>query len=124
MSVYLWLLVVVVELVVTAIAFSDVRAELTTEVAKRGVDQSTQDKIVLAGLGVLLGPAVLVALAQLGVLLPFRAGRNWARILLVVLGVTGALVSQMPLVVGAVVVGAGVLMFLPASNAFFAGRRR
>ncbi|HEX8867265.1 MAG TPA: hypothetical protein VF821_16520 [Lentzea sp.] len=123
-SVYLWLLVVVVELAVTAVAFGDVHTALTTEVAARGVDQSTQDKVVAAGLGVLLGPGVLVALVQLGVLQAFRAGRNWARILVVVLGVVGALVSQLPAVVGVAVVGAIVPAFLPASNAWFAGRRR
>lgn len=123
-SVYLWLLVVVVELVVTGVAFGDVRASLATEVAARGVDQSTQDEVVLAGLGVLLGPGVLVALLQLGVLRAFALGRKWARILLVVLGVVGVLVSQMPVVAGIAVAGAGVLMFLPASNAWFAGRRR
>ncbi|KJK51599.1 hypothetical protein UK23_06410 [Lentzea aerocolonigenes] len=123
-AVCLWLLAVVVELVVTAVAFGDVRASLTAEVAARGVDQSTQDKVVLAGLGVLLGPGVLVALVQLGVLRAFAVGRNWARILLAVLGVVGVLVSQMPLVAGMAVVGAGVPAFLPASNAWFAGRRR
>ncbi|MDT7789900.1 MAG: hypothetical protein QOF58_8319 [Pseudonocardiales bacterium] len=123
-SVYLWLLVVVVELVVTAVAFGDVRASLLIEVAARGVDQSTQDKVVLAGLGVLLGPGVLVAMLQLGVLRAFVIGRNWARILLAVLGVVGVLVSQTPVAVGIAVVVAGVPAFLPASNAWFAGRRR
>ena len=123
-SAWLWLIVVVVELVVVAVAFGDVRASLASEVAARGVDQSTQDKVVLAGLGVLLGPGVLVGLAQLGVLRAYHGGRNWARILLAVLGVLGVLVSQVPLAVGIVVVGAGVLMFLPKSNAWFKGKRR
>ena len=74
-SIYLWLAVVIVELAVVAVAFGEVRTDLATEVASRGADQSTQDKVVLAGLGVLLGPAVLVALAQLGVLRACRAGR-------------------------------------------------
>lgn len=123
-SAWLWLVVVVVELVVVAVAFGDVRAELATEVAARGVDQSTQDKVVLAGLGVLLGPGVLVALVQLGLLRAYHAGRNWARILLAVLGVLGTLVAQAPLPVGIAVAGAGVLMFLPKSNAWFKGKRR
>lgn len=122
-SVYLWLVVVIVELVVIAVSFGGVRADLAAEVATRGVDQSTQDAVVLAGLGVLLGPGVLVALAQLGVLRACRAGRNWARISLVVLGVAGTLVSPVPLAVGIAVAAAGVLMFLPKSNAWFAGRR-
>jgi uncharacterized membrane protein len=122
-SAWLWLVVVVVELVVVAVAFGDVRGSLTAEVAERGVDQSTQDRVVLAGLGVLLGPGVLVALVQLGVLRACVAGRNWARISLAVLGVLGVLVSRMPLVVGIAVVGAGLLMFLPASNTWFKGKR-
>ncbi|MEU0880535.1 hypothetical protein ABZ345_18180 [Lentzea sp. NPDC005914] len=122
-SVYLWLVVVIVELVVVAVAFGDVRAELTAEVATRAVDQSTQDKVVLAGLGVLLGPGVLVSLVQLAVLRPYRVGRNWARILLAVLGIVGAVVSPTPLAVGIAVAAAGVLMFLPRSNGWFAGRR-
>ena len=65
-----------------------------------------------------------VDLAQLGVLRAYHGGRNWARILLAVLGVLGVLVSQVPLAVGIVVVGAGVLMFLPKSNAWFKGKRR
>lgn len=122
-SIYLWLVVVIVELAVVAVTFGAVHTDLAAEVATRGVDQSTQDKVVLAGLGVLLGPGVLVALAQLGALRACRAGRNWARILLAVLGVAGALVSRAPLAVGIAVAGAGVLMFLPGSNAWFTGRR-
>ncbi|SFR01893.1 hypothetical protein SAMN04488564_10211 [Lentzea waywayandensis] len=122
-STYLWLVAVIVELAVVAVAFGGVRTDLAAEVATRGVDQSTQDAVVLAGLGVLLGPGVLVALVQLGVLQSYRVGRNWARILLAVLGVVGALVSPMPLVAGIALAGAGVLMFLPVSNAWFAGRR-
>ncbi len=123
-SIHLWLAAVVVELVIVAVAFGDLRAGLAAEVATRGVAQSTQDEVVLAGLGVLLGPGVLVALVQLGVLRACRAGRNWARILLVVLGVVGVVVSQTPLVAGIAVAGASVPMFLPAANAWFAGRRR
>ena len=122
-SAWLWLVVVAVELVVVAVAFGDVRGSLVAEVAARGVDQSTQDKVVLAGLGVLLGPGVLVALVRLGVLRAYVGGRNWARILLAVLGVLGVVVSQTPLAVGIAAAGAGVLMFLPKANAWFAGRR-
>lgn len=122
-SAWLWVAVVVVELVVVAVAFGDVRGSLVASVAARGADQSTQDKVVLAGLGVLLGPGVLVGLVQLGVLRAYRGGRNWARISLVALGVLGIVVSRAPLPVGIAVAGAGVLMFLPRANAWFRGKR-
>jgi hypothetical protein len=87
---------------------------------------------VVVALGILIGSGVLVALVQLGFAAALNARRRWARVALLPVGLLGAVVvaalpgAALPGVVLLGVVpaaGAAVSMFLPASNAWFKGRR-
>ncbi|MCZ4077653.1 hypothetical protein O1W68_06845 [Rhodococcus sp. H36-A4] len=83
----------------------------------------------LAGGGII---AIVLALIQLWLAFRMRAGRNWARIVLTIVGVAyllsvfsgGGVAGIFNWIYLVVFVAAVVLMFVPASGAFFRSRTR
>ncbi|MBW0009328.1 MAG: hypothetical protein JO063_04270, partial [Pseudonocardiales bacterium] len=96
-------------------------------------DQSTIESATTAGfiIGSVLG--LLVVAAELVFVFLMRGGRNWARIVLAVLGGLGVLLGLIGLAIGGgsitgplpllLLIGAIVTMFLPPANAWFQPRR-
>ena len=92
---------------------------------------ATQEQVATAGVGVLLGAGMLVVVLQLVFSLAMRSGRNWARIVLVLVGVLGlfyaflvvnSVSSDIKVGIGAAagLAVVGVLaMFLPGTGKWF-----
>ncbi len=135
-SFWLWIATVVLGvlgLVVMYIQIDLLRAELVNSLLAQDptADRSTVERFATVGSVV----AVVIGLVLVGVqlLLVFlmRSGRNWARIVLAVLGGLGVLFGLIGLAASSVsgllqlmvLVGAIVTMFLPTANAWFGPRR-
>lgn len=140
-SFLLWAVIVLLQLVGIALTFAEretLRAAAEEQARARDggrIDPQAVDTIVTVGLvfGVVL--AVLFAAAILVCAIFMRRGRNWARIVLAVLGGLLALFALVSLVGGTVsavvqslltlvvVIAALVLMFTEPANTWFAARR-
>jgi hypothetical protein len=106
--------------------------EIPGRVIPPGTDVSPSVITTALAVGVALGIAVgiLSVAAYVVFALLMRRGANWARIVLTVLsgiavvsGLIGLLsFNLLNLLVSLLVIGAAVLLYLPASNAFFAAR--
>lgn len=140
-SFVLWVVVVVLQLLGTALSFTDIDAarEVAEEQARAQgagqLDPQTIDTIATVGIvfGIVL--TVLFALAILVFAIFMRRGRNWARIVLAVVGGLVVLFNLVALAAGTVnavvqslltlvvVIAAVVLMFTEPANAWFAARR-
>lgn len=106
--------------------------QFTGQVVPPGTDVSPSVINTALAVGVALGIAVgllsIVAYVVFAVLM--RRGANWARIVLTVLssvalvsGLVGLFgLNLLNLLVSVLVVGAAVLLYLPASNAYFVAR--
>ncbi|PYY36370.1 hypothetical protein DEJ31_08775 [Curtobacterium sp. MCPF17_031] len=89
-----------------------------------GVGSQTDDTTMRAGLTVGAVIAIVIALVELFIVFKMRDGRNWARIVLLVLAILQLLgifaaFSVFGTITLILVIVATVLMFLPASNAYF-----
>jgi hypothetical protein len=131
-SVGLWLVTAIVALVGVVLAVLNLdrlRGDLLAQVLREFPAESvaTRERVVVVALGILIGSGVLVALVQLGFAAALNARRRWARVALLPVGLVGAVVlAALPgaALLGVVpAAGAAVSMFLPASNAWFKGRR-
>ncbi|MBV9729768.1 MAG: hypothetical protein JO309_10285 [Pseudonocardiales bacterium] len=134
-SFWLWIATFVLGVVGSIIAYNQVRAETIDRALAQNpaVDQSTVESVTTAAfvIGIVVG--LLVVAAELVFMFLMRGGRNWARIVLAVLGGVGVLFGLMGLAIGMgsgigvlqllLLIGAIVTMFLPASNAWFQPRR-
>jgi hypothetical protein len=130
-SFWLWVVTVVISLVGAVVGFTQRDAALA---ALRSANvQNLTDAQIQAAVTLGLAVAAVFAIVFAGLYLLFafkaRAGRNWARITLTVLTVLRLLSliagSNLLAVISVVVaVVAVVLLFLPASNQFFAASKR
>ncbi|MEU4739466.1 hypothetical protein AB0G02_03235 [Actinosynnema sp. NPDC023658] len=131
LSFFLWIAGAVL-LLVSAILVITQRDVAIQEARKTNTAGVTPDQLESAVTAVLWGLVVVgVVLAALMALFAVkaRAGRNWARIALTVLGVIVALYhligfSLLGLLIVLVVVAAVVTMYLPASKAYFDSVKR
>lgn len=138
----LWLAAVLAGLasaVLVLLNFDQLRADLLADVTQQFPDETqvTRERVVAAVLAFLIGSGVLIVLMQLGCALAMRSRRRWARVALVPLWLLGAgyslaVLGGLPwpaLIAASVAMGlsailstvAAVVMFLPASNSWFAG---
>jgi len=137
-SFWLWIATVVLGVVGMIAMYSQInqiRAEAINRVLAQNpaADQSTIESATTAGfiIGSVLG--LLVVAAELVFVFLMRGGRNWARIVLAVLGGLGVLLGLIGLAIGGgsitgllqllLLIGAIVTMFLPPANAWFQPRR-
>ncbi len=117
---------------IVGIAFAD-RDKAIDEAMKNGSDL-TRDQASSLVNGILVGTVVIVLIIlalELFFVFKMRAGKNWARIVLTVLGVLGILSALYGLTAGLtfgvllnlismlVVIAAIVFMFKPAASAYF-----
>lgn len=108
----------------------EVLAEVRQQPDTAALSPAELDAVVTVSL--VFGFVIVFVLACLYLLFAFkaRAGRNWARIVLLiltVLSVLGQLAGNMTwlgIISVLVAVAAAVLLFLPASNEYFAARKR
>ncbi len=139
-SFWLWIANLVLGLLGAVIAYfqiDEIQAEAINETLAENptLDRSVVENAATAGLivGVVIG--LLLIAAQVAFVFLMRGGRNWARIVLAVLGGLGVLIGLLGLAgttgsmgVGALLqllllIGAIVTMFLPAANAWFRPHR-
>ncbi|MGQ0716171.1 MAG: hypothetical protein ACT4NP_02440 [Pseudonocardiales bacterium] len=134
-SFWLWIATVflgVLGVVVMYIQIDLLRAELVNSLLAQDptVDRSTVERFATVGSVVAIVIGLLLVGAQLLLVFLMRGGRNWARIVLAVLGglivlfgVIGfAASSASGLLQLLLLVGAIVTMFLPTANAWFRPR--
>jgi hypothetical protein len=126
-SFWLWIAVLVIGLVSGGIAYSQIRIH---QIQTEAIDRATTTALVV---GLVIG--LLVVAAEFVLVFLMRAGRNWARIVLAVLGGLAVLFGLIGLAVTAgarsvtgvlhllLLIGAIVTMFLPAANAWFRSHR-
>lgn len=127
----LWIAASVLYVLGLLTAYSQVRTETFDRVLAQNptLDQSMIERVATVAFVVWL---LIVAAVVLCVFL-MRGGRNWARIVLAVVGGIGVLLGLFGLAVGAgsvagllqllLLIGAVVTMFLPPANAWFRPRR-
>jgi hypothetical protein len=137
-AVLLWTTAVVLQLASSMLALVDVqriRSDLLAEVARGFPAEATttQERVVVAVLALLIGAGVLIALLELGFVVALNRGKRWARVVLALLAVVavahGAIVVGglrsmflVGLVVGGgIAVGAVIVSFLPAARVWFGG---
>lgn len=132
----LWLTSIVVGLLGTVVGllFTD-RDALKQDLLEQGNAPSDVDTIVTATVVTIAVVGLIILALQLFFVFKMRAGRNWARIVLTVLGVIGVLSSVFTLTQGSglaavvnlvsavVVVAAIVFMYRPAASAYFSPQR-
>jgi hypothetical protein len=130
-SFWLWVATAVLGLVAAVIGFTQRDAALNAVRAANVRHLSDAELETAVTLGLVVAAVFFVVLAGLYLLFAFkaRAGRNWARIVLTVLTVLDVLflATNFTLVSGLstlLAVVAVVLLFLPASNAFYAASKR
>ncbi|MGH3835811.1 MAG: hypothetical protein ACRDSF_08915 [Pseudonocardiaceae bacterium] len=134
-SFWLWIATVVLGVlgvVVMYIQIDLLRAELVNSLLAQDstVDRSTVERFATVGSVVAIVIGLVLVGAQLFLVFLMRGGRNWARIVLAVLGgvvvlfgLLGLAASVSGLLQLLLLVGAIVTMFLPAANAWFRPRR-
>lgn len=136
----LWLVAVAIGAVSVALTLVDleqVRAAILADVTRQlpGEAAGTRDRVAAAVLGIVIGGGALIMLLQLTFALGLRAGKRWARVALVLIGLIGVgygLVAvgavPQPVLVGgtaAATVGGAIAMFLPVSTRWLkSGGRR
>jgi hypothetical protein len=133
----LWLTAAVAGLATIGLTLAELdqaRDTILTEVTRRFPNESpaTRDRVGSAALLVIVAGGALISLLQLGFGLALRSRRRAARIALTLVWLIGlghslvaAAAVPQPALVGATAAAAFaglVWMFLPASNAWFAGR--
>ncbi|MBV9143415.1 MAG: hypothetical protein JO115_21270 [Pseudonocardiales bacterium] len=130
-SFWLWIATFVLGVLGLSVTYSQVRAQMVDQALAQNptVDQSMVERFTTAVFVVVL----LVGAIELLFVFLMRAGRNWARIVLAVIGGIGVFAGLFGLVAGAgsvagllqllLLIGAMVTMFLPAANAWFRPRR-
>ncbi|GLZ29508.1 hypothetical protein Lesp02_16980 [Lentzea sp. NBRC 105346] len=138
-STWLWIGAVALQILTTALVLlgaGELKTELMAQVAQAFPGQSlgNRTRVVYAALLLLLGSGVLISLLELALVPSVR--KRWARISLVLLAFFGTLHALLVfgslsspflaglLVSASVAVGAVVMMYLPASRAWFSGGRR
>jgi hypothetical protein len=133
----LWIATLVLGLIGVALSYSQIKqvqAQMINQMVAQNppINQSMIERTASTALvfGIVLW--LLVVAAMFAFVFLMRAGRNWARIVLAVLGglyvlfsligvaVAGSLAGLFPLLL---LVGAIATMFLPAANAWFTPRR-
>ncbi|RAS67305.1 hypothetical protein C8D87_103644 [Lentzea atacamensis] len=129
LSFWLWIVGAALSVIGALFAFTQ-RDRLLEEARNRpdagGLSEAELDTLVTIGL--VVGVVIALLFAGLYVLFAFkaRAGRNWARIVLAVLTALGVLalviggISIAAVLSTVVAIVAVVLLFLPASNQYFA----
>jgi hypothetical protein len=133
----LWIATLVLGLIGVALSYSQIKqvqAQMINQMVAQNppINQSMIERTASSAFvfGIVLW--LLVVAAMFAFVFLMRAGRNWARIVLAVLGGLYVLFSLMGVVVAGslagllhllLLVGAIVTMFLPAANAWFASRR-
>lgn len=137
-SFWLWIATFVLGVVGAVAAYSQInqiRADAINQVLAQNpaADQSTIESAMTNGLVVGVVLALLVMVAEVVFVFLMRGGRNWARIVLAVLGGLGVVFGLIVLATGAgsvigllqllLLIGAIVTMFLPAANAWFQPQR-
>lgn len=119
------------------ISFGRLEADMLALVERQfpGEAPATRQQVATATVAVLIGAGVLVVLAQTVFAIVMHTGRGWARFVLVLLTLLGALYGVVTfgaaptgakagmLVTGVLLVTATLLMFLPAGRPWFAQRR-
>lgn len=133
----LWVATLVIGVIGAALSYSQMRqiqAQMINQMVAQNppMDQSMIERTATTALVVGTVLWLLVMAAMFLFVFLMRAGRNWARIVLAVLGglyvifsligvaVAGSVAGLLQLLL---LVGAIVTMFLPAANAWFAPRR-
>jgi hypothetical protein len=139
-SFWLWIVNLALGAIGSAVALAQIDQVRTDAINKAIAQNPTMDRSVISSVatGVLIGSvAVGLLFIAVGLLFVFlmRGGRNWARIVLAVLGSLSVLFGSIglvsdtgPMLVAAVlqlllVAGAIATMFVPAANAWFRSRR-
>ncbi len=139
-SSWLWLgacLLAVITAAAALFSFDQLHAEMLSIVEQQFPAESpgTRDQVTTAALAVLVGTGVLIALVQMVLALVLSSGRGWARPVLVLLAVLGALYGVSVfgvapvvaraglLVTGAVMLIAMVLMFAPGTRPWLGQQR-
>lgn len=138
-SVKLWFASILVGLLggVLVFALTDQSAQVQTmrDADTSGLTDAQLQTAVTIGLVSILVITLIVLALQIFFVLKMKAGRNWARIVLTVLAGVSVLSSLAALAQGfgigtavnlislALLIGAVVFMFRPASNAYFSQRR-
>jgi hypothetical protein len=144
----LWLAAIAVSLIGSIIAFLSLDAITNAALGQSGLDSSalTPEVTAAARVGAVIGAVIglLILALQVAVVFQMRKGRNWARILLAVLGglsvlfgLLGLFSAGTTLSIGALgvislllsavqiilIVGAILFMFRGAANPYFGSRR-
>jgi hypothetical protein len=128
----LWIAASVLYVLGLLAAYSQVRTETVDRVLAQNpaLDQSMIERVATGAFVVwlLIGAAAVLTFVFL-----MRGGRNWARIVLAVIGGISVLLGLLGLAAGAgsvagllqllLLIGAIVTMFMPAANAWFRPRR-
>ncbi|MGH3720263.1 MAG: hypothetical protein ACRDRI_15745 [Pseudonocardiaceae bacterium] len=137
-SFWLWIATVVLWVVGAVAAYSQInqiRAEAIDRALAQNptLDQSTIERAMAVGFVVGVVLVLLFVAAEVVFVFLMRGGRNWARIVLAVLGGLFVLLGLIGLAIGGgsvigllqllLLIGAIVTMFLPAANAWFRPRR-
>lgn len=137
-SFWLWIATLVLGVVGVVITYSrinQIRAEAINRTLTQNpsVDQSMIDSAMTTAFVTGIVVVLLVVAAEFVFVLLMRGGRNWARIVLAVLGGVGVLFGLIGFATGAwsvigllqilLLIGAIVTMFLPAANAWFQPHR-
>ena len=130
-SFWLWVGSAVVSVIGALLGFTQSGAALDAARSNNTAHLTDAQLQTAVTFGLVLAAVFLIVFAGLYLLFAFkaRAGRNWARIVLTVLTVVGVLFLALSfsLVSGLttlVAVVATVLLFLPASNQFYAASKR
>ncbi|WP_127783445.1 hypothetical protein [Rhodococcus sp. X156] len=132
----LWLASIVIGLIGTVVGLlATDRDKLKQDLIAEGSAPADVDAVVNATVVSIAVIGLIILALQLLFVFKMRAGRNWARIVLTVLGVVGVLSSVFSLSQGSglaavvnlvsavVVVAAIVLMYRPAAKAYFSPQR-
>ena len=134
MSFWLWIAASVMSVIGSLLMFGrrdEMREAFRTQQGTEQLTQAQLDTLVTAT--VVIGVVVSVVLSALYVLFAFkaRAGRNWARVVLLILTAFSVVMlalaggfSWLGMLATLVSLVAVVLLFLPAANAYFASARR
>lgn len=139
-SYWLWLgacLVGVITAAAALVSFGQLEADMLALVEREfpGEAPATREEVATAAVAIVIGAWVLLVLAQTAFAIVMHSGRGWARFVLVLLALVGALYGAVILGAAPAVAKAGLLantvllviaallMFFPAVRPWFAQRR-
>ncbi|HWR46859.1 MAG TPA: hypothetical protein VN327_04445 [Pseudonocardiaceae bacterium] len=136
-SFWLWIATLVLGVVGAVAAYSQINQIRANTIDRAlaqnpAANQSMIERAATAGFVVGVVLVLLIVAAELVFVFLMRGGRNWARIVLAVLGGLGVLFGLIGLAIGGgsvtgllqllLLIGAIVTMFLPSANAWFQPR--